>query len=442
MSRKIVLFLSDYKENAKDQLYFCPNGQTVNGTQTNDAPVKFLLQAYPDITEIIAVVTEQARSSAWVPFTQMVQETAPSVLATPVDFEESQDFSSGPLIQIMALVQSGDEIFLETTGGFRNAIMQLLLISRVLSYKGVRTAGAVYSNLSAKRIEDCSHLIDLFDLVNGMQELSSFGSVRTLRDYYSKQPEQSMDSKIHALLSAMEALSEDIMLCRTSRIDDRIQRVNAALNTAETCSEPLMRALLPVFREKFGQSLTTPSLIRWCVENDMIPQALTIYKERIPAYLIQNRSDILEVRPDAPEPEHLRNYEDIDTARFHEHLLKLGRNLRGGRFRVNANWSEQGEWQDYTVTTLEYLEQALPFSYFKIHCSVSQLRTILMDYLYIRLLRNMVHHANEESTDFQAQLMDYLSDSDYNYKRLEEVKAIDVKRALLRGLEHLQIQGR
>lgn len=84
----------------------------------------------------------------------------------------------------MEKVQAEDEVLLETTGGFRNAVMDLLLLSRILSYTGVKTIGAVYSNYPKTEIEDLSHLIGFFDLVGGMQELTSFGSVKTLRAYY------------------------------------------------------------------------------------------------------------------------------------------------------------------------------------------------------------------------------------------------------------------
>lgn len=50
--------------------------------------------------------------------------------------------------------------------------------------QGVKTAGAVYSNYNQKVIEDISSLISLFDFIDGMQELTSFGNVRSLRSYY------------------------------------------------------------------------------------------------------------------------------------------------------------------------------------------------------------------------------------------------------------------
>ena len=439
MAKKIILFLSQLHPGAKEQIYRCPDGSEVWGTQTNEAPVRFLLRAYPDITEILCIVTPEAEETAWAGFQDTVAREAPGVALRRVAFQEGQDFSAGPLGEIVSAVEKGDEILLETTGGFRNAVMDLLLLSRVLSYKGITTARAVYSNYKTGEVEDVSRLIQMFELVGGMQELTSFGSVRTLRSYYAAQPAEKQDGKINDLLTAMEKLAETITLCRTRLIDQSLEQFNKALSEAESCDDPLMRTLLPVFRGKFGKRLTTPGLIKWCVESDMLQQALTIYKERIPAYILRDRKDILAVRPDAPLP-NMKDYENEEEARFYEHLLKMGRNMRKAYYGWEPDEAD-GTRKDYTVTTMEHFEEYLPRSYFIPKCTVPQLRTIAMDYLYIRALRNMVNHANEQETESQKQLMDYLSD--YRYKRINDsISAEDVRKALLKSLEHLRLQPR
>ena len=314
MAKKIILFLSQLHPGAKEQIYRCPDGSEVWGTQTNEAPVRFLLRAYPDITEILCIVTQEAEETAWAGFQDTVAREAPGVALRRVAFQEGQDFSADPLGEIVSSVETGDEILLAPTGSFRNAVMDLLLLSRVLSYKGITTARAVYSNYKTGEVEDVSRLIQMFELVGGMQELTSFGSVRTLRSYYAAQPAEKQDGKINDLLTAMEKLAETITLCRTRLIDQSLEQFNKALSEAENCDDPLMRTLLPVFRGKFGKRLTTPGLIKWCVESDMLQQALTIYKERIPAYILRDRKDLLAVCADAPAP-HMKDYEAEEEAR-------------------------------------------------------------------------------------------------------------------------------
>ena len=49
MSKKVILFLSELKEGAKTAKYSCPDGSDVQGTQTNEAPVKYIINKYDDI---------------------------------------------------------------------------------------------------------------------------------------------------------------------------------------------------------------------------------------------------------------------------------------------------------------------------------------------------------------------------------------------------------
>lgn len=440
MTRKIVLFLSDRRQDAAEKTYRCPDGSMLTGTQTNEAPVKYLLRTYSDLSEILCVVTPEAEQTALAGFREMVAEEAPGVALRTVPFQEGQDFSDGVLNEIVSAVEQGDEILLDTTGGFRNAIMDLLLLSRVLSYKGIRTICAVYSNFKTGQVEDVSRLIGMFELVGGMQELTRFGSVSTLRRYYQAQPPEKQDQRIKNLLNAMEKLTETITLCRTRLIDQRMEQFDRALCEAEDCDDPLMQALLPVFRSKFGKKLNTPGLIKWCVESDMLQQALTIYKERIPAYLLRERKDLVTVRPDAPDPNNLKDYEDEEEARFFEHLMKMGSNMGKVHFRWDQRALDAVRNGDYTVVMLEGFEELLPHSYFVPHCPVSQLREIVMDYLYIRALRNMINHANERETASQKCLMEYLAD--YRYKRLEDVTAENVRQTILQSLQHLQPRPR
>lgn len=441
MPKKIILFLSEGKGNQEYQ-YSCPKGEPVTGVLTFEAPVKYLLREFPDVSEVLSIVTPVARPT-FPALEQMIQAQSPNVTVTAIPFGE-EDFSAGPLSQIMAAVKQGDEILLETTGGLRDAIMYLLLVSRALSYSGIKTVGAVYSNFGAKQIVDCSHLIDLFDLVGGMQEMASFGSVRTLREYYQG---REIEPEINTLLDAMEWLKEDITLCQTNKLEERIETFNKAVEQAENCSDPLFRALLPAFQAKFDKKLNVPSLIKWCISNDMLQQALTIYKERIPAYILGKREDLIKVIPRERMQERgveildsalsgKKEYETEDEVVFRL-LLNLGSILRSNFYdAVRDTWSVSP-----AVLTLKYLEELAERSYhFVVRCSIDQLRDIIMDYQYIRMLRNMINHANDQGTESQRELMDYLSK--FNYKRLDEVRAKDIKKALERGLANLNSRPR
>ena len=317
MAKKVILFISELHENMQEGEYRCPDGSMVKGAQTNEAPLRYLLQRYPEISELLCIVTPEAET-AMKHLQEIFEKERPALTLRRIPYNErTQDFSGAPLNEILNSVEPGDEILLETTGGLRNAVMYLLLLSRVLSYVAVHTVCAVYSQLKPKQIKDVSNLIGMFELVGGMQELTSFGSVRTLRSYYGAEP---TDPAIASLLTALEALGESITLCRTRQLDERMKEFGQALSNAKQCDDPLMRALLPAFYNKFGKKLNTVSLIKWCVESDMLQQALTVYTERIPT-LIMTRGDLLCVS--GAQPITAKKYEDPNAVQFLRGFLQL-----------------------------------------------------------------------------------------------------------------------
>lgn len=333
MSKTIIMFVSAYDPGkSQNNKYKCPDGSEVEGMQTNEAPVKYLLNKHPDIEKIIGIVTEQAQS-AWEYLDQLKNEINRKVEMKKVPYSLDENFEETTLPKILDFVDAQDEILLETTGGLRDTVMYLLLISRVLSYKGVKVSQAVYSNNQKRAIEDVSHLVKMFDLIGGMQEMTSFGSVRTLRKYYGKPAE---DTRIENLLKSLEKLNESIILCRTRKIDSCMAEFAAALKDAQNCSDPLMCSLLPAFRNKFGEKMTVIDLIRWCIDSDMLQQALTVYNERIPAYII--KSGLLQVPDDLDLHEDLKiqPYEDPDAVRFVRGFLKMSQGLvSAGKGRNN-----------------------------------------------------------------------------------------------------------
>lgn len=426
MAKKIVLFLSDFRPDASEKTYICPGGQTVTGLQTNEAPVKYLLQEHPDIREILCIVTPGAMRTAWDIFAREISIAAPEAELIQIPFVDGEDFTAGPLSGVIQHVQQGDEIFLETTGGFRNAIMHLLLLSRILTFKGVKSGGAVYSNLNEGEIQDVSHLIGMFDLVGGMQELTSFGNTRTLRTYFGR---PAGDPYVEDLLKAVEDLTEAITLCRTKEIDGAMEVFDKALAAAEQCSDPLMRQLLPVFQQKFGKKgkrLTTPALIKWCLQSDMLQQALTVYTERIPAYIIRSGHHLL-VTDNVRRPP-IHSYEDQDAAQFTKDFLTLSK---------KAHLVDPHDNSVHTyVETLDNLSWLVKDSGYRVLCDLDQMHTICMDYLYIKMLRNMTNHANSEGTEDQEELLNYLES--FGYEPIDRISSEAMRQAILDGLDHLR----
>ncbi|MEG2454739.1 MAG: TM1812 family CRISPR-associated protein, partial [Oscillospiraceae bacterium] len=416
-----------------------------------------------------------------------------------VDYEVSNPRAEERLVEVINTLSPEDEVFLDVTGGPRDVNILMLLVIRTLSYLGCHVVKTIYSdNTEGKRqIRDMGDTTRLFDMLNGMQELTSFGSVSTLRSYY----ENTKDVKIDSMLTAMQQLNETLSLCRTGAIKGDTNRFcNALTELKRNCRDPLMEQLLPVFQNKFGENPDELTMILWYVENGMIQQALTIYTERVPTYILQHISGLDKVFGNK-----LRcgQYEDRNTVLFCKGFLvlagwgvrwsdwayhnrdallagqpvtpptgflagteiALGEVLQRGRsgnlslpygistpekrldYIMSPNfvaqnllnlkkWDEQGNV--YTAT-LSHLNELLPNS--GITCDdVDWVATAGRRYLYIKLIRNMIAHANEVTTQ-EKQLCDIQRHKDEDcaeYCDLNTLTVAQIGTFLTESVHHLQ----
>ena len=315
MAKKILVFLSQYRQ-AEMQPYVAPDGTTWDGALTNDAPIRYLLHRNPDVEELLCVATPESVET-YQRLQELLKEDGYKGKCTKISYQATQVFEETVLPAVSNRLQPGDQLLLDITGGFRNAVLYLLLISRVLSYQGVVTVEAVYGSLNPRQIVDATALIRLFDLVGGMQEMASFGSVRTLKSYYTG---DRTNAEAEKLLEAMEQLKECIILCRTQQLSEKMEQFNQALQSAGESTDPMLQVLIPAFRKKFGSRMDIPKLIRWCVESEMLQQALTIFNECIPD-IILGEGKIIQIRWALPVKK--REYQEEAMAQLLVGVLQM-----------------------------------------------------------------------------------------------------------------------
>ena len=322
----------------------------------------------------------------------------------------------------------GDEILLETTGGWRNTMMYLLLLSRVLTYNHNQTIGATYADFNNQQITDVSDLLRMFDLVGGMQEMSSFGNVRTLRKYFGAEPQ---DEQIGELLDALEALNEAITLCRTSKVSGCLERFIHAVNEVKSCDNPLVRQLTPAFDSIFRErKFKIRSLIRWCLERDMYQQAVTLYIECIPTEIFKN---IVQKK----QENHLFNPKYDDKTRFSDADEFFCYLLNASRYTSASKESgDQYAMQVYTIENLETCFPSAPFE-LKSKYTIHKLQNIARDYLYIKLLRNMINHAQTTGTESTEQAVEYLKR--YGYRAPDAVDLKTLRTVMENALNNLKL---
>lgn len=183
----------------------------------------------------------------------------------------------------------------DLTGGFRNANMAMLNIVKLLQYGGIRVDNLLYSHMMPKGqesyVEEANEIYRLLDLISGAEEFVRFGSVESVLAYY--QEKQALSAGLDRLLKAMNNFSKEIKLCHYGSLKHSIGELHDALQAFEADKENindlLLDSLLGRIHAEYDVILSDDigdiELIEWCLNKDLLQQALVLYTERMPEIL-------------------------------------------------------------------------------------------------------------------------------------------------------------
>lgn len=199
----------------------------------------------------------------------------------------------------------------DCTGGPRHAIMMLINIIRLLQYNDVEIGSLFYSNWirseSVGKIEQINDVYKFYNLIAGAEEFVNFGSVKDLQGYFQN---RNISAELDDLLLAMGEFADEVKLCRRWRFVAAIDHLKQAIETFEgkwenvehrldtviesnddvRLNDMLMFQLLPQIHKDYSDLLREHdplSLIKWCLDQGLLQQALTLYTESIPDYLFE-----------------------------------------------------------------------------------------------------------------------------------------------------------
>ena len=301
MGNIILTNLSSLK-NPGDEYTYASDIGDITGIQTNDAPVKYLLSLISsknqNTEKIIAVATSEA-DEAYEAFCKMVEEYAESEKISLPQLEKihTSDSTIAETIQeIVNRISPDDRVYIDTTGGFRKSSYLLMGVVRVLEYSENKVEKAVYSkyvrgNVAENAIEDVTELYRMFDLINAVNTFATVGNSYELENYFK----DCQNAVVRKTIDAMNEFSDEITLCRTSKLNDVIQKLNeclAELSQVKSDSKDiiLFKSLSDVIRSKFNVhngSIEYPAVVKWCLDNKLIQQAVTVYVEKMPEYFYE-----------------------------------------------------------------------------------------------------------------------------------------------------------
>lgn len=303
---------------------------------TNESAVRYLSKKVI-IDHMFALVTESVEKGI-VPaeealgkthleyFKHRIKDICPNIdskeFFTPCHYDEKMPAGemllavTGIADQIMEYVRTArtskeDTITLhvDTTGGMRHTNMMLLAVMRLLQYNRVEIGDILYSDYERGRaenyVERINNVYGLFNVIAGAEEFVRSGSVSTLNDYFHADDKE-LSTELSNLLTAMQKFSQEIKLCHRGSFIDAATQLKEDMQTFFEHSkktskdtrrqwDALMAQIEPRLWGDYRDLITsgdinidTISLIRWCLKNDHLQQALTLYTESMPAYWVEN----------------------------------------------------------------------------------------------------------------------------------------------------------
>ena len=197
------------------------------------------------------------------------------------------------------------KLYIDTTGGLRNAAMIFLIIGRIMSYLDIEVADVLYTSWKSGEctVNSIKDIYDLLDLISGFEEFLMFGSAKKLNDYYktanlSHQLSLSQDT-LDDVLKGMDQFADAINISRRGDFENALRQLSQCLseidseeltgssfnyNLIRLLGEPIKKTYTPIVNE----SKDALSYVEWCLERDYIQQALTLFKECVPQFLVDN----------------------------------------------------------------------------------------------------------------------------------------------------------
>lgn len=213
------------------------------------------------------------------------------------------------------------KLYIDTTGGFRNAAMLFLIVGRIMSYLGIEVANIFYTSWNKGKctVHEIKDIYDLLDLIAGFEEFLMFGSAKKLNDHYKldsfvrTKGDQDLNQKsINDLIKAMNRFSDVINISRRgefktelSYLAERLSKIRFDQDSSaedfnyqliKFLREPIEKEYTSLFEPKVLNTNDDLSYVEWCLKHDYVQQALTLFKECVPTVLIER--GIIEVDKD------------------------------------------------------------------------------------------------------------------------------------------------
>lgn len=292
--------------------------ETIKAKHTNESILKSLSHLYDvkkngGINKIIALVSQKTLTdrderfdncTAFEYFKNVASASfgfMPAFVEVKIETEEKKDRELHLVInEICSNISGDDVVYIDAAGGKRTTTNVIQLVTNILEYKGIENPLTLYSDIqnNPKFITDTKAFEQLTDLADAFNEFMTSGKSNILQKCIreSKTSEQSLE-QYDALVTSMSEFSDKIKLGKVDDLESTLMKLKHGIeqcteNKGDNIESVIVNQFLPIIKQKFfGNSEDSRvdyiKLVEWCLENDLLQQALTIFTEKVPISIFE-----------------------------------------------------------------------------------------------------------------------------------------------------------
>lgn len=358
-------------------------------------------------------------------------------------------------------------IYLDMAGGKRDHYVFIQLLTKLLSFYG-HEIHAYYADITGEKqtIVNTDLSFEHMKILDAVNEFVCSGSASALRKCFK----DTQSRTVKDLLKVMEEFSDAIQLC-SIKLGDTLLRLNQQLDQTEQFVTDdkeglfIVKTMIPLIRSKFNiksddSFYATLGIVKWCLENNLIQQALTIYRENAAEIIISKKFVEMDKKIYGRTINKMMDGRHISKKNETELFCVLGeafqnmcRNPAAGsketedgirRYIKNYTWKKYDKNgmiicrdMEWTIGAVFFSDEFMPNGV-KLNISTELFRRIVSDYRFATSARNRVNHASGKDS-YDKLLISLFSLQGYPFSSYPiTFTPKNVKKDLLRAVNNLE----
>ncbi len=200
---------------------------------------------------------------------------------------------SAMLKDICDRIQIDDTVYIDIAGGQRNISNLIQQLVSILRYKDIKNPCNLYADFGRGIIVDTSESVRMEALLEGFYEFMTTGKVKRISTCFSG----TQQGTVKDILSSMTEFSDKVSLGKVEDLEQTVKKLQDSITAYESTNKNdssiegvILEQFLPLIKQRMiGRSVEVEyvRIIQWCLDNDLIQQALTIFVEKVPKHVFK-----------------------------------------------------------------------------------------------------------------------------------------------------------